>query len=158
METHCFINDGRSGYTPVGGLVDSKTTRFLVLATVGPVARNLMVPLGAQADTPSTLPPQWALSRPQQAVHHWGSFLRYQHKTHISVSIYGCQWAVQRWHCDFTSPLYQAGSGGLALPNIIPTSFRCRSGPERGNRQGPEILDISKYCQCNSTGNAHVNA
>src|SRR6266436_918887 len=42
--------------------------------------------------------------------------------------------------CDFTSPVYLASSGGLALPNSIPTSFNVGVDENLGTGQGPEVL------------------
>src|SRR5258708_25878601 len=46
-------------------------------------------------------------------------------------------------NCDFTSPLYQAGSGGVALPNIIPISFDFGVYQNVGTRHRPSIFDPS---------------
>ncbi len=55
--------------------------------------------------------------------------------------------------CDFTSPVYLASSGGLALPNSIPTSFNVGVDENLGTGQGPEVLDHFIVWQCNSAGN-----
>lgn len=55
-------------------------------------------------------------------------------------------------NCDFTSPVYLASSGGLGLPNIIPTSFDVGVDENLGTGQGPEILDHFYVWQCNSAG------
>src|SRR5258708_23020329 len=40
-------------------------------------------------------------------------------------------------NCDFTSPLYQAGSGGPSPPNNIPSSVHFGGGTKVGTRPGP---------------------
>src|SRR5712664_2482694 len=55
--------------------------------------------------------------------------------------------------CDFTSPVYLASAGGLALPNSIPISFDVGVDENLGTGQGPEILDHFFVIQCNSQGN-----
>src|SRR5258708_6977088 len=65
-----------------------------------------------------------------------GSFLRYQHKTHISVSIYGCQWAVQRWQLRLYKSALPSWQWPACASKHYPYLVGCRSGPERGNRPG----------------------
>ena len=55
-------------------------------------------------------------------------------------------------NCNFTSPLYVASSGGLGLPNIIPTSFDVGVDENVGTGQGPEILNHFIVWQCNANG------
>jgi hypothetical protein len=55
--------------------------------------------------------------------------------------------------CNITSPVYLASSGGLGLPNIIPTSFDIGVDENLGTGQGPEVLTQFNVFQCNNAGN-----
>jgi len=57
-------------------------------------------------------------------------------------------------NCNFTSPLYQASSNGLALPNIIPTSFDVGVDENVATGQGPEILTTSSSSNAASRAKA----
>ena len=59
-------------------------------------------------------------------------------------------------NCNFTSPLYQASSSGLGLPNIIPTSFDVGVDENVATGQGPEVLDHFIVFQCNKQGKGCV--
>ena len=127
---------------------------FLLLATVGLSLATLMVPLGAQADTlVYTTTPVGV----QQTANNpciigdpsCDTNTKHTFPFPYTVASGPCSGG----NCDFTSPLYQAGSGGLALPNIIPISFDVGVDQNVGTGQGPEILDHFEVLQCNSTGN-----
>ena len=55
--------------------------------------------------------------------------------------------------CDFTSPLYLASAGGLALPNSIPISFDVGVDQNVAAGHPAEILDHFRVFACNSAGN-----
>jgi len=86
-------------------------------------------------------------------VHHWGSFLRYQHKhtfpfpyTVASGPCSGGNWTLQ-------VRLYQAGSGGLRFQTLsLPRSMSEWTRTWEPARV-PESLDHFEVLQCNSTGN-----
>ena len=127
---------------------------FLLLATVGLSLATLMVPLGAQADTlVYTTTPVGV----QQTANNpciigdpsCDTNTKHTFPFPYTVASGPCSGG----NCDFTSPLYQAGSGGLALPNIIPTSFDVGVDQNVATGQGPEILDHFEVLQCNSAGN-----
>jgi len=59
-------------------------------------------------------------------------------------------------NCNFTSPLYQASSSGLGLPNIIPTSFDVGVDENVATGQGPEVLDHFIVFQCSKQGKGCV--
>jgi PEP-CTERM motif-containing protein len=54
--------------------------------------------------------------------------------------------------CNFTSPLYVAGST-LAAPLTIPLTFSIGVDENLGAGQGPEILTLFQLLTCNSGGN-----
>jgi PEP-CTERM motif len=56
-------------------------------------------------------------------------------------------------NCNFTSPLYVAGSG-LALPNTIPTSFDVGVDDNKAVGQGDEVLTGFNVFSCNSAGHS----
>jgi len=57
--------------------------------------------------------------------------------------------------CDFTSPVYIASNGGLAIPNSIPTLFNVGVDENLASAAGTlgEILDHFYVFDCNSAGN-----
>ena len=58
--------------------------------------------------------------------------------------------------CDFTSPVYLASAGGLALPNSIPISFDVGVDQNVAAGHPAEILDHFRVFECNSAGNGCI--
>lgn len=55
--------------------------------------------------------------------------------------------------CDFLSPVYVASTAGLALPNIIPTSFDVGVDENFAAGHAQEVLDHFMVWLCNNGGN-----
>ncbi len=132
-----------------------KQSIYYLFATVGVALALMMVPAGAQADsliyttTPGNQVGQTSnnpciIGDPSCDTNTKQSFpLVY---TKASGPCAG-------GNCDFNSPVYLASSGGLGLPNIIPTSFDVGVDENVATGQGPEILNHFIVWQCNKSGN-----
>jgi|SRR5215470_7331377 len=130
--------------------------RFLLLATVGLLLAVVMLPSAAQADTLVYTPTP-------------GNLVQQTENNPCVIGDPSCDTNVKNsvaitytsssgpcnptGICDFTSPLYQASVSGLALQNIIPTSFDIGVDENVAVGQGVEVLDHFYVFQCNSQGN-----
>ena len=128
--------------------------RFLLCATLGLWLAILMLPAGAQADTYVYTPVPGHLV--QQTANNpcvIGDPSCDTNVKAISLVYTSASGPCSGGNCDFTSPVYVASTGGIALPNIIPTSFDVGVDENLGTGQGPEILDHFYVFQCNNAGN-----
>src|SRR5215468_10256127 len=133
----------------------NKQYRFLLLATVGLSLAVVMLPTAAQADsliytpTPGNLVQQTdnnpcVIGDPSCDTNV---------KNSVQITYTKSSGPCGSGLCDFTSPLYQASVNGLALQNIIPTSFDIGVDENVATGQGAEVLDHFYVFQCNSQGN-----
>ncbi len=127
---------------------------FLLIATVGVSLAMLIVPLGAQADsliyTPTPVGVQQTANNPCII---GDPSCDTNTKNTFPLPYTVASGPCSGGNCDFTSPVYLASAGGLALPNSIPISFDVGVDENLGTGQGPEILDHFEVLQCNSAGN-----
>jgi len=128
---------------------------FLLCATLGVSLAILMLPMGAQADTYTYTPIA-------------GHIIQQTANNPCIIGDPSCDTNVKAIAivytsssgpcnpsgvCNFTTPIYQASSGGLTgLPdsNIIPTSFDVGVDENLGVGQGPEILQHFYTWLCNN--------
>ncbi len=128
--------------------------RFLLLATVGLWLAVVMLPTAAQADTLVYTPTPVGIGQTSNNPCIIGDPSCDTNTKQTFPLVYtSSSGPCGSGLCDFTSPLYHASSSGLALPNIIPTSFDVGVDENLGTGQGPEILDHFIVFQCNSQGN-----
>jgi hypothetical protein len=127
---------------------------ILLFATVGVSLAILMIPAGAQADSLVYTPtPGHQVGQTSNNPCIIGDpSCDTNTKQTFPLPYTSASGPCAGGNCNFTSPLYLASSGGLGLPNLIPTSFDVGVDENVGTGQGPEILDHFIVWQCNSHG------
>ena len=132
----------------------NRQCRFLLLAVLGVSLVVLLLPAGAQADTLVYTPTPVGVGQTSNNPCIIGDpSCDTNTKQSFPLVYTSSSGPCGSGLCDFTSPLYQASSGGLALPNIIPISFDVGVDENLATGQGAEILDHFTVFQCNSQGN-----
>lgn len=129
--------------------------RFLLLATVGLLLAVVMLPTAALADTLTYTPTPGNLvgQTDNNPCVIGDPSCDTNVKNTVAITYTKSSGPCSGGLCDFTSPLYKASVGGLALQNIIPTSFDIGVDENVGVGQGVEVLDHFYVYQCNSQGN-----
>jgi hypothetical protein len=131
-----------------------KRYRFFLLAVLGVSLVVLLIPTGAQADTLVYTPTPIGVGQTSNNPCIIGDPSCDTNTKQTFPLVYtSSSGPCSGGNCDFTSPLYLASSGGLGLPNIIPTTFNVGVDENLGTGQGPEVLDHFIVFQCNSQGN-----
>ena len=128
---------------------------YMLFATVGVALAIMMSPVGAQADSLIYTPtPGHQVGQTSNNPCIIGDPSCDTNTKQTFPLVYtSASGPCSGGNCDFTSPLYQASSSGLGLPNIIPTSFDVGVDENVATGQGPEILDHFIVWQCNKGGN-----
>src|SRR5260221_14129118 len=131
---------------------------YLLLATVGLALAIMMVPAGAQADslTYTTTPGHQVGQTSNNPCIIGDPSCDTNTKQTFPLVYTSASGPCSGGNCDFTSPLYQASSSGLGLPNVIPTSFDVGVDENVATGQGAEILDHFIVFQCSKQGNGCV--
>ncbi len=127
---------------------------YLLLATVGLALAIMMVPAGAQADslTYTTTPGHQVGQTSNNPCIIGDPSCDTNTKQTFPLVYTSASGPCAGGNCDFTSPVYLASSGGLGLPNIIPTSFSVGVDENLGTGQGPEVLDHFYVLLCTAGG------
>ena len=127
---------------------------YLLFATVGVALAILMIPAGAQADSLVYTPtPGNQVGQTSNNPCIIGDPSCDTNTKQTFPLVYtSASGPCRGGNCNFTSPLYVASSGGLGLPNIIPTSSDVGVDENVATGQGPEILNHFIVWQCNANG------
>src|SRR5437899_6805789 len=127
--------------------------RFLLLAVLGVSLVILLIPAGAQADTLVYTPTPIGVGQTSNNPCIIGDPSCDTNTKQTFPLVYtSASGPCSGGNCNFTSPVYQASSSGLGLPNIIPTSFSVGVDENVATGQGPEILDHFYVLLCTAGG------